>query len=341
MSHWSQPRAAASALLMIQLAAEYGVSMARCLAGTGMSRDDVTDPARQIMGQQELAVLRNILRSIHPSVPFGLLAGMRYHTTTHGMWGFTVMSSPTVRSAIEIAVRYFDLTFSFNRFRFEADRHQARMFYDEVDNPDDLKAVLVERDIGALITYERETVGQVIPAQALSFRAQRPAYPDPLQALFGVAPRYNASENCVAFDAELLKMEQLMGDELARRLGEDQCRALVEQRGTGSGTTARVRSRLIRTPGEFPRMEAVAAEFGMSTRTLRNHLEREATSYRELLEQARQKLAEQLLTTDMTVDAIGERLGYADTSSFIAAFKRWKGVPPRRYKGTVLSREQH
>jgi len=39
-----------------------------------------------------------------------------------------------------------------------------------------------------------------------------------------------------------------------------------------------VRSRILRTLGEFPSMQTVAAELGMSTRTLRNRLARESKS---------------------------------------------------------------
>ena len=80
-------------------------------------------------------------------------------------------------------------------------------------------------------------------------------------------------------------------------------------------------------------MSVVAAELGMSTRTLRNRLRRESTSYREIVDQLRRVLAEELLSAGaMTIDEIAQRLGYADTSAFIAAFKRWKGVPPGSYK---------
>jgi AraC-like DNA-binding protein len=73
----------------------------------------------------------------------------------------------------------------------------------------------------------------------------------------------------------------------------------------------------------------------MSTRTLRNRLRRESTSYREIVEAIRQALAEDLLsTTEMAVDEIAQRLGYSDTSTFVAAFKRWKGVPPRSYRSS-------
>jgi AraC-like DNA-binding protein len=60
-----------------------------------------------------------------------------------------------------------------------------------------------------------------------------------------------------------------------------------------------------------------------------------------LLEEIRETLAEELLTSSrLTVDEIAVRLDYADTSSFVAAFKRWKGVPPGEYKRSVLGPER-
>jgi AraC-like DNA-binding protein len=79
-------------------------------------------------------------------------------------------------------------------------------------------------------------------------------------------------------------------------------------------------------------MKSVAAALGTSTRTLRNQLSRESTSYRKLVDELREALAEQLLATHTSIDEIARRLGYADASSFISAFKRWKGVAPGGYR---------
>src|SRR5688572_16786001 len=119
MPHWSLARASASTQLMIRLAGEYGVSLECCVSGTGLTASELSDPAREIAGAQELAVLRNILRELDPRVPFGLLAGLRYRLTTHGVWGFAALSNATLGQALELGLRYFDLSFSFNRVRFE------------------------------------------------------------------------------------------------------------------------------------------------------------------------------------------------------------------------------
>jgi AraC-like DNA-binding protein len=339
MAHWSLPRAAASAQIMIRLAGELGLPRAWCVAGAELSRADLSDPAREIEGRQELIVLRNVLRALPASVPFGFLAGLRYHAATHGMWGLAVISSPDARTAIGVALRYFELTFSFNRLDFEVSGDEARLLYDDADNPEELRGALVARDVGALVALQRELTGKVEPARALSFRAPQPAYADPFQPLFGVAPQYGAARNCVAFDTALLDAPQPRPDVHSFVLGEAQCRELLAQRSMHGAIADRIRHRLTRTTDMFPSMPTVASELGMSTRTLRNRLLREATSYRALVDEVREALAVQMLASDEKVDTIAERLRYNDTSSFIAAFKRWKGAPPRRYRDAFMARE--
>ena len=333
MPHWSLPRPIASTHLMIRLAAHYGVSFERCVEGTGVTRAELADPLTEIEGKQELAVLRNILRALDPSVPFGLEAGLRYHVTTHGMWGFALVSSADIRSAVDLSLRYFDLTFSFNRIHFEVVGPYARSYYDATDNPDDLQAVLVERDLAALLTLEREGLGRVLPTHSLQLRSPAPAYAGAFKSMFGVTPQFNAPHNCIAIEARYLDDSGPLADELGLRVSEQQCRALLERRRAAFGVAGEVRRRILLRPGEIPRMPDIASELGLSTRTLRNHLARQTTSYRKLVEDVRLTLAEEMLSAGfLTIEKIAVRLGYADASSFGVAFKRWKGVAPGSYK---------
>jgi AraC-like DNA-binding protein len=319
--------------LMIRFAEERGISFARCVAGTDLGRDVLTDPGREVEGQHELTVLRNILQAVEPDMPFALQAGLRYHPSTHGMWGFAILSSPNFRSALEVGLRYFDLSYSFNRLSFEIEPQQARLVYDDADNPEDLRAALIERDLAALVTMIQDIHGRMLPLQSLRLRAPRPPYAAAFEPLFGVAPEFDAGINSVDMDPAMLELPHPQADAFGLRVSEEQCRLLIERRGARSGLAGRVRARILRKAGQFPSMEIVARELGMTTRTLRNQLGREATSYRELVDEIRETQAEELLTTSrLTIDEIAHRLGYADTSSFTAAFKRWKGVPPRGYK---------
>jgi AraC-like DNA-binding protein len=77
-------------------------------------------------------------------------------------------------------------------------------------------------------------------------------------------------------------------------------------------------------------MEAVAAGFHMTSRTLRRRLEEEGTSFRLLQEEVRELLAERLLADGLSVERAAEALGYGEASCFIRAYRRWKGVTPHQ-----------
>ena len=62
-------------------------------------------------------MIANLLRALGDPPGLGLEAGIRYHLTTYGIWGFAMISSPTWRSAIDIGLRYLDLTFAFTRIQ--------------------------------------------------------------------------------------------------------------------------------------------------------------------------------------------------------------------------------
>jgi AraC-like DNA-binding protein len=52
-----------------------------------------------------------------------------------------------------------------------------------------------------------------------------------------------------------------------------------------------------------------------------------------LLDHHRNELARGLLeSTDLAVERIAERLGYADPSNFSRTFRRWNGVNPREFR---------
>ena len=71
----------------------------------------------------------------------------------------------------------------------------------------------------------------------------------------------------------------------------------------------------------------------MSARSLFRQLAASGTSYQFLLDEARYARARFLLDeTDLSVAAIAERLGFADTSNFARTFRRLAGVTPVAFR---------
>lgn len=78
--------------------------------------------------------------------------------------------------------------------------------------------------------------------------------------------------------------------------------------------------------------DSVAAELNLSGRSFRRRLKEEGTSFRSLLQRARQARARVMLeASDLPLSVAAEQLGYSDTATFSRAFKDWTGVSPGRY----------
>ncbi|MBP2454308.1 AraC family transcriptional regulator [Mycolicibacterium lutetiense] len=326
------PRPPASALLLTKLGSEHGIPADGVLAGTGLLPEMLGDPQATVSGRQEMRIVQNLIAAAGDAPALGIEAGLRYHLTTHGIWGFALSSCPTVRSAIEVGLRYVDLTFAFTRMSIVTANDHVRLLLDPSDLPSGVRRFFVERETASIANLGHQVTSNPAALGRAHFTHPAPASLAPYRAL-GPTPVFDAESNFIEIQRDILDLPIPQADPYAAAATQEQCRQLLTQRRARSGYAGRVRDRLVQHPGQPPDFEAVASEFHMSSRTLRRHLEHEGTSYRSLLDEVRERLAEELLATGaLSVAEIGRRLGYADTPSFTAAFKRWKGgMPPRTF----------
>lgn len=326
-------RSVVSAQLMVRLAMERGLTQAACLEGSDIHPDTFADPQTEITAAQELQVVRNLVQKLGHLPGLGLDAGQRYRLSTYGIWGFALASSPTFRSAAQIAVRYLDLSFAFVRFRIEQRGTDLMILMDDSEIPEDLRQFLVERDFAAWANAAGEMRPGGFPSHAASFRFARPTYAERFTRLAGVEPRFGAAINAVIIDAAFLDEPLPQANPMLARMCEEQCRQLLTKRQVRDGVAGQVRDRLLRLSGKLPSITEVAIDLCMAPRSLRRRLDEEGTSFRALLDEVRQALAEEMLTTvGMKLEEVATRLGYAESASFIHAFKRWKGVSPHAYR---------
>ncbi|HRM74625.1 MAG TPA: helix-turn-helix domain-containing protein, partial [Paracoccus sp. (in: a-proteobacteria)] len=82
-----------------------------------------------------------------------------------------------------------------------------------------------------------------------------------------------------------------------------------------------------------PEIGDVARDLGMSERSLQRRIAEHGTSYRRLVDEARQELGRHLLADGgNSVDEIAFLLGFQDKGSFYRAFRGWEGVTPATWR---------
>ncbi|MDB5970323.1 MAG: AraC family transcriptional regulator [Hydrocarboniphaga sp.] len=333
MSFADVRRTTVSAALLTRLAGERGLAREHCLRGTGINAEQLADPQAIIDGDQELQLIRNVLGALGPTPGLGLDAGLRYQLSSYGLWGYALLSSRSFRDATHLAVRYLDLSHAFGRFRAEARGRDLLIVLDDSGLPEDLRQFLIERDFAAWANAARELRPGGFPARHAQFRFARPEYASRFDRLCGVRPSFGAARNELLLDAATLDTPLPMANPAMARLCEEQCRQLLAKRRVRGGIAGEVRDLLLRTPATMPSMEAVAEQLHMASRSLRRRLIDEDSSFRALVDEVRQAIAEELLTSGrMKLNEVAARLGYAEPAPFITAFRRWRGMSPTQYR---------
>lgn len=340
VSHWDFPRSTASVALMAEFGCENGLAVADVLEGTGLSEADLRDHNRMIVGRQELAVVTNLVNLLGDPADLGVRVGGSYHVGSLGIFGFACLTSSTLGDAVRFAARYYELSYGFCLPTVTVEGPVAAMRLDlpEVTGP--VAEFLVRRDLAAIARVMAELLGRAVPFTAIEFAGPAPASGDALaRKAFGVTPRYGSPANVARWPAALLDDPLPQASEMTVAMCEQQCRALLERRRQRTGVAQRVRERLASIDGEPHTITAVARQLAMSERTLRRRLAEENTTFRDLVEEVHRVLAEELLATGaLSVEDVALRLGYAEATSFIAAFKRWTGTTPARHQRSVAPR---
>src|SRR5690606_33515338 len=110
---------------------------------------------------------------------------------------------------------------------------------------------------------------------------------------------------------------------------ERELHSLVE----ASTLVATVRRQLDGRAVGFPSLAELAAQRGVSARTLKRSLAAHDTSYQRLLDEARLSRATRLLAdARLSIDYVATLLGYADPSNFHRAFRRMTGQGPSEWR---------
>lgn len=327
---WSKPRSVASARLLVEFAGDRDIAESVSLRHTGVSAEELRDPDADITVGQELQLVRNVVAALGDQPGLGFLAGMRYHIVAQGVWGFAVASSPNLRGALEVGVRYADLSFSLAHVYLVPEGSQLSIVFDDSALPVDVRHFLLERDLAALAMMQREMFGIRLPAMHGQFPFERAPFYEVLAAEYlGTEATFSAAEARITFNAETLNFPLPQASAHTSAMYERQCVELLQRRRSRIGISGRVREHLISL--NTATQAGVAARLNMSVRTLRRRLADEGTTFRELSEETAGMLAEDLLQAGLSAEQVANRLGYSSASAFTVAFRSWRGQTPGQF----------
>lgn len=250
-----------------------------------------------------------------------------------GVLEYAVSSASTAGDAIAAAGRYASLMTDALELRLELVGTDAVV---RLDNRVTLPRAGMDFQVGAI--YRAFSCIWATGAAAslrvyLSYEA--PADTSEYARTFGSAPvEFDAPFSGFKFDAAWLSAKLASAESTLHDVILRHAEKMLAELPRARKLTERVRSAILNElAGGNPSVAHVAPRLHMSARTLERRLEREGTTFSELLDDMRKGLALRYVgSQDLAFTEVAFLLGFSQVSSFHRAFKRWTNETPLNYR---------
>lgn len=166
------------------------------------------------------------------------------------------------------------------------------------------------------------------PLQVVFARAQ-PADPQPYRDFFRARLQFDSVHTGLQLPRHLLDRPLPGADRAARRALQARIEAT-----TATDLVVRLHRALrLLLLHRNSSGDHVAQQLTMHRRTLNRRLKAQGTTFQEVLDGVRWEISRQLLgNTRVSLQEVAAATGYADTSTFVRAFRRWSGTTPAKWR---------
>jgi AraC-like DNA-binding protein len=256
---------------------------------------------------------------------FGLLIGQHTGPSAFGLAGFLMQQSPDVSTALYSLIRYSHLHVRGAVIYMEKENDLAFLGYSICQANVEAHEQIEDGAVAIAFNTLRKLCGPSWKPREVHFSHIQPDDCRPYKQFFNAPLKFDAERNGVLFSAHWLQQPVAGADPELRHYLQKQINQLDNKYSDDfAEQVRRVMHPALLT--QQATADRVAAIFSIHPRTLNRRLKTCGTNFQELADQSRFEIAHQLLeNSTMPLTQIAATLGYADTSAFSRAFRRWSG----------------
>jgi AraC-like DNA-binding protein len=167
------------------------------------------------------------------------------------------------------------------------------------------------------------------------FTHPAPAYRGEYERIFKVPLTFGSDRNAFLLADGWDRLSYQMQPRYALDIFTAHADGLLERLDNAASLRARVETLLAAAlPRRCAGTAAIAAELGLSEQTLYRRLKAEGTTFEQIADGLRHRLAVRYLREErLSAKETAYRLGFSDPAAFSRAFKRWTGRSPSAFRG--------
>ncbi len=252
----------------------------------------------------------------------------------YGAFGLAWKSAVNLRGSYGRAERYGRVLTSVSTYEIKNERGKSNLvLHREGDQRLGLH-ISNEQTIAAITQISREVSQKDFSPEAVYFKHKSPDDISRHEDYFKCPVIFESEYDALQVSEEMLAIPNRLGDAGLSNFFDTHLEKELSELEDDLGLDQQVRIQISQALSEgVPTISDVARRLGLSGRTLQRRLSERGYAYQELVDSARQQLAEKLLQqTDYPLVDIAFLTGFSEQSAFTRAFKRWRGQTPRSYR---------
>jgi AraC-like DNA-binding protein len=292
------------------------------------------DQSRIWVTTEEMSALYDAIQEISGDPGIGLKLGSEERPEYYSPIAIAALYSRSFRDALNRIARYKRLT-SPQEIRIVERGKECAVEFVWLLAEKEEAPIWIDMCFAWTVTIGRRGTGRRIKPLHVELRrpeANRRVY----EAHFSCPVKFGARQNKLYFRVEDVNQPFVTHNPDLLDLVSPQLEAELTQQLSGESLKEQVKVVLKKLlAGQRPRLEDVALELRVSTRTLQRRLLEERITFHSAVEEARREMAQHyLLQSSLELNETAYLLGYEDSNSFIRAFHRWEGMPPGEWRST-------
>lgn len=316
-----------------QMCIANGHNPTQVLDGVELSLDDMYDIHTRFNYNQISRLICNGLK-LSKDASLGIKFGKHIRLSHLGTMGVALMCSPTLKHTLDVVEKFTRLIDPTLQVIPTVNKGWLKIKFGKkiplgvtYSYTQEMLAVAIIRLLSVLL----ETTA--LPDLQLSFNYPKPAHADSF-GLINAVIRWQQPECHIILSIDPLDSPLPSGDlpayERAWQACERELAAAMTERNHWSLTLKLI---ILNNLRQIPTADQMARLLNLSRRTFFRKLAEMDTSYEKEINSVRAKLAEDyLIRGSVSLTEVAYLLGYNDASNFTKAFKRWYGLPPKKWQ---------
>ncbi|MDE1464904.1 AraC family transcriptional regulator [Spartinivicinus poritis] len=319
----------------IKLAEHYGLPVEPLAKQAGINPSQLSSSSSRVSLSAMEKLLHQFIQLSNDPL-FGLHAAQFVQPGSYHVLGYIAMNCATLAEAVDRIQRYEALVGDMGRSQLKPSEKGLVLSWQCQFTDSLVHQHMVDHCLASWVNYGRWITDRNENPQKIELTRAAPNLSAQVeyQQIFQCSIVFQAPQNAVWISREHLQVPLRQADPGLLQTLEQHANQLISQLNN-QDISQQVSATIQQMMPNIPKPAEVAAQLGISARTLQRRLQQKNTHYQALLDEVRLVTAKQILiNTQSTIEQTAHAVGFHDVRSFRRRFKQWTGLSPSEYRVT-------